>query len=153
MNEIIVFRNLKSVLVGRYVPGIILSLGFIFLPLSDGNLIKFWRSTFEDLFSLFMVFSIVSIAEMTGIINTSQHIKSLKIKNDVLFIKLFGVFREKSLQLNYSDILSIEWSQNGLKHFVLNLKNGEQKLIRSEIYDREKAFDLIQQNIKKSKTT
>lgn len=132
-------------LVLLYISGIVVNNGFAALP----NFI--YGIFFRDLFVSLVAISPIIFWQIWSIFGTRNSVKFLKIKNDSLLITFFGILKEKSLQLNYSDISSLEWSQDGFKRFALSLKNGEKKLIKTEIVDRQKAFDLLQQKIKESK--
>lgn len=155
MYETLIFKNQKIVWINRYFYGLFFVFCFyIILPImEEGNvlaILDFIRSSFSRglLGISLLLVPVIFIQIIFGNLNTSQHTKSIIIKDSCVIIKLFGTFKEKLLQLNYSDIASLEWSKDNFKHFLFNLKNGEEKLIKTEIYDREKAFDLIQEKIK-----
>lgn len=132
-------------IVGWYVVHPILNEGIAELPsFIYGAFFKDWAVSLAFL-SVPIFWIIVSITA------TANNAKTLKIEEDSLLIIFFGLLKEKHLQLNYSDIISLEWSEDLLQHFVFNLRSGEKKLIRTEILDRKKAFDLIQQKIKEFK--
>ena len=124
-------------LVLLYIALLVVNKGFFALP-------QFVYDVFlkDFLMSLIFLFPVL-LWHVWSIIGTRNNVKFLEVRDNFLFIKFFGILKENSIQLNYSDIKSIEWSKDGMYHFVLNLKNGEQKVLRTEICDREKAFELI----------
>lgn len=107
----------------------------------------FYDAFFKD-WAISLVFLLpIFCWQIWSIIATRNSIKFLEVKDELLFIRFFGILKEKHLQINYSDISSLEWSKDPYKHFVFNFKNREKRLIRAEIYDKEIAFDMIQKKI------
>lgn len=151
MNQII-FKHTKTSYYTRYYSFlwlIILCISLIVVNNGLSALPDFIdRIFFRDLFASLVAISPIIYWQIWSIIATRNNVKTLKLENNFLLINFFGILKEKSLQINYSDISSLEWSSDHLKHFVFNLKNGEKKLIRTEIVNREKAFELIQKKIK-----
>jgi hypothetical protein len=150
-----IFHHTKTSYSARYYSFLWMILFYIVYPIINGGFIALldfiYGVFFRDLFVSLVALSPIMLWQIWSIYATRNSVKTLEIQDDLVIIKFFGILKEKSLQLNYSDIFSLEWSQDNLKHFVFNLKNGEKKLIKTEIVDRNKAFDLIQQKIKEDK--
>ena len=53
----------------------------------------------------------------------------------------------KTIKINYSDILRLEYSSDEFRHFVFTLKNGEKQMMRTDIKEKDEAFKLVQQEI------
>jgi hypothetical protein len=147
------FQNTNKILSSRYGPGFILFFGnIIVLPLAlkssnDLSLFDLYKSFFNSFVSIFILFSLFLLALSIGVINTSKHVKTLSINQKYLVIKLFGVIRSKTIKINYSDILHLEYSSDHFRHFIFTLKNGEKRMMRTDIKEKDEAFKLIQQKI------
>lgn len=150
-----VFWHTKMIHIARYYSVFLWIFGwYIIHPIINEGITELpsfiYGAFFKDWAVSLAFLSVPFFWIIVSILATANNTKTLELKDDSLLINFFGILKEKSLQLNYSDISSLEWSQDGFKHFVFNLKNGEKKLIKTEIIDRNKAFEIIKEKIKES---
>ena len=78
---------------------------------------------------------------------TSDRIKFMTLKSDLILIKFYGFFKEKSNKIYYNDISSLEHANDWVKSFIFTMKSGEKRIIRADILEKDKAFELIRQRI------
>ncbi len=152
INESKIFKYTKTSYSARYYSVFLWIIGcYIVYPTWDKGLSylpSFIYGAFFKNWTVSLAFLLPPLLWQTwSIFATRNNVKLLKIESDFLLINFFGILKEKSLQLNYSEISSIEWSQDGFKHFLFTLKTGEKKLIKTEIINRERAFELISKKI------
>ena len=137
------FQNTNKVLSSRYGPGFILFFGnIIVLPITlqsgnDLSLFDLYKSFFNSLVSTLILFFLFFLALSIGVINTCKHVKTLSINHECLVIKMFGIIRSKTTKINYSNISKLEYSKDQFKYFVFFLKNGEKKVIKAYIFNKD----------------
>ena len=151
-----IFQHTKMIYTGRYYSVLLWVIGWdIVYPVWLKGLsylpIYIYGVFFEDPERALIFLSLPFFWIIFSLAATANNVFFLEIKDNFLLVTFFGFLKKKSLKLNYADISSLEWSQDSFKNFVFNLKNGEKKLIKTEIVDRKKAFDIIQQKIKEFK--
>ena len=155
MNKEQIFIHTKTIYLGRYYVWLLWVIGgYVIHPILNEGIAELpnfiYGAFFKDWAVSLVFLSVPFFWIIVSITATANNVKTITIQEDLFLIKFFGIFKEKPLELNYSDISSLEWSKNNLYHFVFTLKNGKVKLIRAEIIDRERAFSLIQEKIKEA---
>ena len=151
-----IFKNEKKIIVGRYTLFVGMLALSIVPPLADhyhslsglyNSILGLYQSYFDDLVSTLIFAFFLFFGYMFGAIISAKYVRSLEIKENFLTIRIFGIIKNKILQIDYSDISKLEYSTDQFKYFVFFLKNGEKKVIKAYIFNKDEAFDLIQQKI------
>ncbi|MFT6332589.1 MAG: hypothetical protein ACJAW3_000931 [Lentimonas sp.] len=112
--------------------------GFMFSEMFRGMFLRDIRLT-----GIFFV--ILLYGQIVCYFATRSSTKLLQVLDKKL---IFTFFNGKILELNYSDVKSLEMTKDSFGQFQFTLKNGEIKTPRTTIKDKQKAFDLITQRIK-----
>lgn len=151
-----IFKNEKKVIIGRYSLFVGMFALSIIPPIADNyhslkglynSILGVYQSYFEDLVSTIIFAFFLFFGYMFGAIISAKYVKTLEIKEKSLVIRMLGIIKNKILQIDYCDISKLEYSMDHFKYFVFFLKNGEKKVIKTYIFNKDEAFDLIQQKI------
>ena len=129
-----------------------LLLWMIFYPLVKGQGFVFFEA-FHKFFlnkeikiALFFL-GLTLIAQLNGYYTTQQYPKTLSLKNGYL---IFHFFNKKKLELKYSEIEFVFFTQDIFKNFEFIFKNGDKKIVYAAIKNKEEALKLIQKKIQYS---
>lgn len=151
-----IFKNEKKIIIGRYSLFVGMFALSIVPPVADNyhslsglynSILGVYQSYFKDLVSTIIFAFFLFFGYMFGAIISAKYVKTLEIKEKSLVIRMFGIIKKKILQIDYSDISKLEYSTDQFKYFVFFLKSGEKKVIKAYIFNKDEAFDLIQQKI------
>ena len=116
--------------------------GFAF---SINSIEKFY---FSDI-KLTLFFLIIPVAyHVNSYLVTNRYPKLVRLGKSSLTIHFF---KKTSLDIKYSEINSLDYSEDRFKDFIFNLKNKKQEKFHPAIRNKEKAFEMINKKIKEAK--
>ena len=150
-----IFDSDKAVNIARKFLGIFLVFGFyVLLPLFWKGLeqtLIFIKSIINDPLTILIFLLPPVLFQIFTLFNTSKNVEILILKKESISIKLFGIFHNKTIELKYTEIFNLKYSEDQFKFFIFILKNGEEKKINARIKNKQQAFDLINKKIAESK--
>ncbi len=111
--------------------------GFMFFEMFSGMLLRDIRLT-----GIF--FTVCLYGQLIGYFVARDYVKSLELLDDEL---IFNLFNKTKIKLKFSEIHSLEYTNDMFKNFEFILKNGEKKIIYATIKNKHQALKLIQQKI------
>jgi len=116
---------------------ITLGKGFIFFEVFN----RFFLSSIK-LTGIFLI--ICLYAQLIGFFVARDYTKSLELLNDKF---IFILFNKTKIELKYSDIKSLEFTNDMFKNFEFILKDGEKKIIYATLKNKHQALELIQKKL------
>ena len=111
--------------------------GFMFVEMFSGMLLRDVRST-----GIFL--SICLYGQLIGYFVARDYVKSLELLNDKSILVLFN---KTKIELKYSEIKSLEFTNDMFKNFEFILKDGEKKIIYATLKNKHQALELIQKKL------
>jgi len=111
--------------------------GFMFVEMFSGMLLRDARLT-----GIFL--GICLYGQLIGYFVARDYTKSLELLNDKF---IFILFNKTKIELKYSDIKSLEFTNDMFKNFEFILKDGEKKIIYATLKNKHQALELIQKKI------
>ena len=101
------------------------------------SILGVYQSYFKDIVSTIIFAFFLFFGYMFGAIISAKYVKNLEIKEKSLVVRMFGIIKSRIVEINYSNISKLEYSKDQFKYFVFFLKNGEKKVIKAYIFNKD----------------
>lgn len=146
------FESQKVNYVGRYGGFLIAVCMWLLFPVLQGDFAIFFKMINQIIYNqaiLLILLIAAAYMQLVGFFISQVKTKLLSVLDSKV---IFNLFSGKTIELNYSDISCLNYTQDIFKNFQFTLKNGEVKVVCATVKNQQQAFELIQQKIRESQT-